>query len=55
MTVGDTIDIPGIGSVEVMGNDCLTEGATTGDSNNGVVLLPERAIFTAENMNDYDF
>ena len=55
VTVGDTIDIPGIGSVEVMGNDCLTEGATTGDSNNGVVLLPERAIFTAENMNDYDF
>ena len=24
-------------------------------TDNGVVLLPERAVFTAENMNDYDF
>lgn len=53
--VGDTISIPGIGDVEVMANDCLSEGATTGDVNNGVVLLPERAIFTAENMDNYDF
>ncbi len=55
VTVGDTIDIPGIGSVEVMANDSIAEGAATGASNNGVVLLPERAVFTAENMNDYNF
>lgn len=53
--VGDTISIPGIGDVEVMANDCLSEGAATGATNNGVVLLPERAIFTAENMDNYDF
>jgi len=53
--VGDSIDIPGIGSCEVMANDCLAAGAVTAASNNGVVLLPERAIFTAENMDNYDF
>ena len=53
--VGDTIDIPGIGSCEVLPNDSIAEGAATGDVNNGVVLLPERVVFTSENMNDYDF
>ena len=53
--VGDTIDIPGIGACEVMANNCLNPDDATADSNNGVVLLPERAVFTAENMNNYDF
>lgn len=53
--VGDKIDIPEIGAVEVMPNDCLVEGATTGEVNNGVVLLPERTVFNKDNMNNYDF
>lgn len=53
--VGDKIDIPDIGEVEVMPNDCLVEGASTADVNNGVVLLPERTVFNKDNMNDYDF
>lgn len=53
--VGDKIDIPEIGTVEVMPNDCLVEGAPTGEVNNGVVLLPERTIFNKDNMNNYDF
>lgn len=53
--VGDKIDIPNIGEVEVMPNDCLVEGAATAEVNNGVVLLPERTVFNAENMNDYNF
>ena len=53
--VGDTISVPGIGDVKVEPNDCIAPGETTGDVNNGVVLLPERAVFTAENMNDYAF
>lgn len=53
--VGDTIDVPGIGSVEVMANNCLNPSDETADVNNGVVLLPERAIFNAETMDNYDF
>ncbi len=53
--VGDTISIPSIGDVTVEANDSISEGAETGDENNGVVLLPERLVFTKENMNDYSF
>ena len=53
--VGDVISIPGIGDCEVMPNNCLNPDDATADINNGVVLLPERAIFTAENMDNYDF
>lgn len=52
--VGDKIDIPSIGEVEVMPNDCWLK-ASTAEVNNGVVLLPERTVFNADNMNDYNF
>ena len=55
VAVGDVIDVPGIGELEVMANDCLEEGAETADVNNGVVLLPERALFNAETADNYDF
>lgn len=53
--VGDKIDIPDIGEVEVMPNDCLVKDAKTGATNNGVVLLPERTVFNKDNMNNYNF
>lgn len=53
--VGDTLSIPGIGDCEILANDCLTEGDTTADVNNGVVLLPERVVFDESNVNDYNF
>ena len=53
--VGDVISVPGIGDCEVMPNNCLNPDDATADANNGVVLLPERAVFTAENMDQYDF
>ena len=55
LKVGDVISIPGIGDCEVLANDSIAEGASTADSNNGVVLLPETSVYTAENMNDYNF
>lgn len=55
VAVGDKINVPGIGEVEVMPNDVLVEGAATADKNNGVVLLPERTVFNKDNMNDYNF
>ena len=53
--VGDKINVPSIGEVEVMANDVLVPGAKTAATNNGVVLLPERLIFTKENVNEYDY
>lgn len=53
--VGDKIEIPSIGTVEIMPNDCLVPGAVTADTNSGVVLLPERAVFNKDNVNNYDF
>ncbi len=53
--VGDTISIPEIGDVAVEANDSIAEGAETLDVNNGVVLLPERAVFDETNMNNYNF
>lgn len=53
--VGDKVNIPGIGEVEIMPNDVLVPGATTGATNSGVVLMPERAVFNKDNMNNYNF
>ena len=52
--VGDVINVPEIGSVEVLPNTVLDANAYTAD-NSGVVLLPERAVFTTANMDDYNF
>lgn len=53
--VGDVVDIPRIGSVEILANSALAEGQETAEKNNGVVLLPERVVFTAENAANYNF
>ena len=51
--VGDVVSIPGIGDVTILANGDLVEGQETAPENNGVVLLPERVVFTAENVADY--
>lgn len=53
--VGDVVTVPGIGDVTILANSDLVEGQETADVNNGVVLLPERVVFTAENVADYPF
>ena len=35
--------------------DALVAGQETAAENNGVVLLPERVVFSKENINNYDF
>lgn len=52
--VGDKIDVPDIGTVEVMPNTVLDANAYTADDS-GVVLLPERAEFTIDNVDNYNF
>ena len=53
--VGDVVGIPRIGSVEILANSVLAEEAETAEANSGVVLLPERIVFTAENVDDFTF
>lgn len=53
--VGDKIEMPTVGTVEVMPNSVLDPKADDSDTSSGVVLLPERTIFTKDNMNNYDF
>ena len=53
--VGDKVNIPSIGECEVLPNDSLSKGAKTAATNNGVVLLPERVVFNAANVDKYSF
>lgn len=52
--VGDKLDIPDIGVVEIMPNTVLDPDAYTAASS-GIVLLPTRLEFTMANVNQYDF
>jgi AI-2 transport system substrate-binding protein len=52
--VGDRVDIPEIGMVEIMPNTVLDSEAVSLPGT-GVILLPERTEFTAENVDNYDF
>lgn len=52
--VGDKLTLPNIGEVEVLPNTVLDANAYTAD-NSGVVIMPERVVFTLENMDNYDF
>jgi AI-2 transport system substrate-binding protein len=52
--VGERLDIPEIGTIEVMSNAVLDPQAYTSE-NSGVVLLPQRTEFTLDNVDKYDF
>lgn len=54
LTVGEKINVPTIGLVEVMPNTVLDPSAYTAN-NSGVVLLPNRSEFTIDNVDDYNF
>lgn len=53
LKVGDSVDVPELGKVTVEPN--TIQGYDYEAEDSGIIVLPERIVFTKENTSDYDF
>jgi AI-2 transport system substrate-binding protein len=53
LNAGDSLDLDGIGTVEVSPNSI--QGYDYEADGNGIIVMPERTVFTADNIDDFDF
>ena len=53
LNVGDTFEVEGFGELEVQPNS--VQGYDYEGDGNGIIVMPERTVFTSENIDDFDF
>ncbi|OQX20417.1 MAG: autoinducer 2 ABC transporter substrate-binding protein [Desulfobacteraceae bacterium IS3] len=55
LKVGDEFDVPGIGRCKVSPNSDQGYDKSLDRSDSGIIMLPERLVFTKENVANYNF